>query len=55
MKPNDFKCRLCGVCRRGRAGRPRPAAEIARIAAFPGMGEAEFIERETEVAPDRIG
>ena len=28
-------------------------AEIARIAAFLGMDEAEFIERETEVAPDR--
>ena len=28
-------------------------AEIERIAAFLGMAEAEFIERETEVAPDR--
>ena len=28
-------------------------AEIARIAAFLVMGEAEFIERETDVAPDR--
>ena len=27
--------------------------EIARIAAFLGIGEEEFIERETEVAPDR--
>ena len=28
-------------------------AEIARIAAFLGMSEDDFIERETEVAPDR--
>ena len=28
-------------------------AEVARIAAFLGMDEAEFIERETELTPDR--
>ena len=28
-------------------------AEVARIAAFLGMDEAEFIEHETELAPDR--
>ena len=30
-------------------------AEIARIAAFLGMAEQDFIDRETEVAPDRRG
>ena len=30
-------------------------AEIARIAAFLGMSEADFIANETEVAPDRKG
>jgi Fe-S-cluster containining protein len=28
-------------------------AEIARIASFLGIAETEFIERETEIAPDR--
>ena len=28
-------------------------SEIARISAFLGIGEAAFIERETEVSPDR--
>lgn len=30
-------------------------AEIARIAAFLGMTESQFIAEETEVAPDRRG
>lgn len=30
-------------------------AEISRIAAFLGVGEAEFIATETEIAPDRMG
>ena len=30
-------------------------AEISRIAAYLGMGEAEFIANETELAPDRKG
>ena len=30
-------------------------AEIARIAAFLGMAEQDFIDRETEVSPDRRG
>ena len=54
MKLDDFKCRMCGACCRIKDGIVRVSdAEIARIAAFLGMGEAEFIERETEVAPDR--
>ena len=54
MELNEFKCRMCGACCRINDGIVRVSdAEIARIAAFLGMGEAEFIERETEVAPDR--
>ena len=54
MKLDDFKCRMCGACCRIKDGIVRVSdAEIARIAAFLGMAEAEFIERETEVAPDR--
>jgi Fe-S-cluster containining protein len=45
---------MCGACCRIKDGIVRVSgAEIARIAVFLGMGEAEFIERETEVAPDR--
>ncbi len=56
MKLDDFKCRMCGACCRIKDGIVRVSdAEIARIAAFLGMGETEFIDRETEVAPDRKG
>lgn len=52
----DFKCSLCGACCRIKDGIVRVSdAEIARIAAYLGMGEAEFIDRETEIAPDRAG
>ena len=45
---------MCGACCRIKDGIVRVSdAEIARIAAFLGMDETEFIERETEVAPDR--
>ena len=30
-------------------------AEISRISAYLGMDEAEFIAKETEIAPDRKG
>ncbi len=54
MKQNDFTCRMCGACCRIKDGIVRVSdAEIVRIAAFLGMGEAAFIERETEVASDR--
>ena len=50
----DFQCRRCGACCRINDGIVRVSdAEVVRIAAFLGMGEAEFIERETELAPDR--
>ena len=51
-----FRCRRCGACCRIPNGIVRVSdAEIGRIAAFLGMTEAEFIERETEIAPDRRG
>ena len=54
MNKDDFHCRCCGACCRIKDGIVRVSeAEIARIAAFLGMGEGDFIERETDVAPDR--
>ena len=51
-----FICRRCGACCRTKDGIVRVGeAEIARIAAFLGMDEAEFIEKESELAPDRRG
>ena len=50
----NFKCQRCGACCRIRDGIVRVSnIEIARIAAFLGMDEADFIERETEISPDR--
>lgn len=50
----EFACRRCGACCRIPDGIVRVSeAEIARIAAFLGMDEAEFVENETELAPDR--
>lgn len=52
----DFKCRCCGACCRIEDGIVRVSdAEIARIAAFLGMSESDFIANETDVAPDRKG
>ena len=51
-----FKCQSCGACCRIKDGIVRVGeAEIKRIAAFLGMSEQEFIDRETEIAPDRKG
>ena len=53
---DGFKCRRCGACCRIKNGIVRVGnAEISRIAAFLSLSEAEFIERETEIAPDRAG
>ena len=50
----EFTCRRCGACCRIKDGIVRVSdAEIARIAAFLGMSETEFIANETDVAPDR--
>lgn len=52
----DFRCRCCGACCRIKDGIVRVSdGEIARIAAFLGLDEAEFIARETDLAPDRQG
>lgn len=54
--PADFRCRRCGACCRIRDGIVRVSPEeIARIAAHLGMDEQTFIDRETELAPDRRG
>ena len=51
-----FACRRCGACCRIKDGIVRVSEEeIARIAAFLGMTESDFVETETEVAPDRTG
>ena len=56
MEQREFKCRMCGACCRIKDGIVRVSdAEISRIAAYLGMGEAEFIANETELAPDRKG
>ena len=50
----DFKCQGCGACWRIKNGIVRVGDdEVRRIAAFLGMTEQEFIDRETEIAPDR--
>ena len=49
-----FNCRRCGACCRIKDGIVRVSDdEIKRIAEFLGMGEAEFIAKETELSPDR--
>lgn len=55
-RKSAFRCRKCGACCRIKNGIVRVSdAEIARIAAFLGTTEAEFINNETDVAPDRHG
>ena len=50
----EFVCQCCGACCRIADGICRVnATEIACIATFLGMAEADFIARETELAPDR--
>ena len=54
MTLDSFHCRRCGACCRIKDGIVRVSeAEIVRIAAFLGMDETEFVDRETELAPDR--
>ena len=51
-----FVCRRCGECCRIKDGIVRVSnEEIARIAAFLGMAEQDFIDNETDIAPDRRG
>ena len=50
----NFVCRGCGACCRIKDGIVRVSdAEIDRIASYLGMTDADFIARETDVAPDR--
>ena len=50
----QFTCRRCVACCRIKDGIVRVSEdEIARIAAFLGMAEADFIANETELSPDR--
>lgn len=52
----NFACRQCGACCRIKDGIVRVSdAEIARISAYLGMSEGDFITKETEIAPDRKG
>ena len=49
-----FNCRRCGACCRIKDGIVRVSeSEIARIAAFLGVREADFIANDTELSPDR--
>ena len=51
----DFKCQGCVACCRIKDGIVRVGDdEVRRIAAFLGMSEQEFIDRETEIAPDLV-
>ena len=51
-----FQCQGCGACCRIKNGIVRVGDdEIRRIAEFLGMSEQAFIDRETEIAPDRRG
>lgn len=51
-----FRCRRCGNCCRIRDGIVRVGeAEISRIARFLGLSETAFIDRCTDLAPDRRG
>ena len=46
-----FSCQRCGACCRIKDGIVRVSdAEVARIAAFLGMKEGDFIATETELA-----
>ena len=50
----QFNCRRCGACCRIKDGIVRVSEdEIARIAVFLGIAEADFIANETELSPDR--
>ena len=50
----QFNCRRCGACCRIKDGIVRVSeCEIARIAEFLGIAEADFIANETELSPDR--
>lgn len=50
-----YQCQRCGNCCRWPGEVPVSDAEIARIADYLGLSEADFIERYTEVRRNRTG
>jgi Fe-S-cluster containining protein len=50
-----YACQRCGNCCRWPGEVPVSGPEIARIAAFLGLGESEFIARYTDVRLNRTG
>lgn len=50
-----FACRRCGTCCRWRGEVRVGPEEIAAIAGFLGVAEAEFQERQTRLTADRQG
>ena len=55
VSPDTFRCRRCGACCRIEGIVRLKDGDAARMAAHLGMDEREFIERETDLAPDRAG
>ncbi len=54
--PPEFHCRRCGACCRIPGGIVRVSdEEISRLAAALHLSEAEFVDRHTDLAPDRLG
>lgn len=53
--PTFLECQRCAACCRWPGWVRVSAGEIARIAAFLGLGEREFIARHTRLRPDRQG
>ena len=51
----NFHCQRCGACCRIEGIVRLKDDDSAKIAAHLGMSESDFIENETEIAPDRKG
>ena len=52
---SNFVCRQCGACCRIEGIVRLKDGDTARIAAYLGMNEDDFIANETNLAPDRKG
>jgi len=52
---SSFVCRRCGACCRIEGIVRLKQGDTGRISAHLGMSEADFIAKETELAPDRSG
>lgn len=55
IAPDAFRCHRCGACCRIEGIVRLEDGDTARMAAHLGMDERDFIERETDIAPDRSG